>query len=346
MIDPFLERNLADIRRAQDRLAGVARETPVQPSRTLSALAGANVYLKLENLQRTGSFKIRGAFAKIAKIAAKDKSVLRHGVVAASAGNHAQGVALGAESAGVRATIVMAEGSPASKVEATRRYGAHVVLHGANFAEAYKYALQYSQREGAYFVHPFDDLEVIHGQGTVGLELVKQLEQLDAVLVPVGGGGLLAGIALAFKALRPDVRVIGVQSATMDPFVKSMKAKRYRTCDAGFTIAEGIAVRHPGKVTWEIVRKYADEVVSVSDEAIARSVHLLLERAKIVAEGAGAAPVAALLEGHVRGVKDRTVCCVISGGNVDVCVAQEPRAADGGPSKIQLVVRVAPTKKG
>ena len=295
---------LADIEQARARLEGIARVTPVFGSETFSRRAGREVLLKAENLQRTGAFKIRGAVNKIATLSDAERAA---GVVAASAGNHGQAVAWAAREQGVGATVFMPQDSPMAKVDATRNYGATVELGGVVFEEAVVAAEEYVERSGATFIHPFEDEVVIAGQGTIALELAEQLPQAETFVVPIGGGGLAAGIALALKAQRPDVRVVGVQAKACGPLAGGT--------EFGFTIAEGIAVKQPGELTTSILRGHVDEVVAVSDEEISEAIVLLLERTKLLVEGAGAASVAAVLGGHVSG--DGPVCALLSGGNID-----------------------------
>ena len=291
---------LADIEEARQRLDGVARVTPVYSSETFSRLTGRQVSLKAENLQRTGSFKVRGAFNKISALSGRDGGA---GVVAASAGNHGQAVAWAAREVGVPAMVFVPQDAPMAKVEAARNYGARVEMTGARFEDALEAAHAHAEETGALFVHPFEDPAVIAGQGTLGLELADQLPDVETVVVPIGGGGLCCGIALALKGVRPDVRVVGVQAAGCLPG------------GSGFTIADGIAVKEPGELTMGILDRALDALVSVSDEEISRAIVLLLERAKLVVEGAGAVGVAALLEGRVPG--DGPVAIVLSGGNID-----------------------------
>jgi len=295
-------------------LKGIIHLTPVDYTRTFSELTGSNVYFKTENLQKTGSFKIRGAYYKISRLSAKQRE---RGVVTASAGNHAQGVAYAASRAGINATVVMPVTAPISKVEATREYGATVVLAGQNYDEAYARALELQTESGATFIHGFDDPDVIAGQGTVGLELMEQLPQLDAVVVPVGGGGLLAGVATAVKRRRPEVKVIGVQSAGAPAMYVSYRQNRWRESGPARTLADGIAVCRPGRLTYDIVRRYVDDIVTVDDEEIARAINMLLERSKLVVEGAGAAGLAALMQGRLS-LPGRHVAVILSGGNIDI----------------------------
>jgi len=286
---------LPDLERARERLARIARVTPVYGSETFSRLAGRDVHLKAENLQRTGSFKIRGAVNKLASL---DDAERAAGVVAASAGNHAQAVAWAAREAGVRATIFVPQDAPMAKVEATKSYGAEVEMVGAALEEAVTAALERVAATGATFVHPYEDELVVAGQGTIGLELAEQLPEADTVVVPIGGGGLAAGIALALRAVRPEVRVVGVRAAP-----------------DGFAIADGIAVKQPGELTGPLLDELLDDVVEVSGEDIAQAIVLLLERTKLVVEGAGAVGIAALLDGRVGGTGP--VAVVLSGGNID-----------------------------
>ncbi len=295
---------LADLEAARARVAGVARVTPVFRSETLSRRAGRCVRLKAENLQRTGSFKIRGAVNTIATLTDEERAA---GVVAASAGNHGQSVAWGARGAGIRATIFMPQDSPMAKVDATRNYGAQVELVGASFDDSMAAAQARVASTGATFVHAFEDARVIAGQGTIGLELAEQLPDGGTVIVPIGGGGLAAGIAIALRALKPEVRIVGVQAANICPLAGGTEHR--------YTIAEGIAVKQPGVLTSSILGELLDEVVTVSDEQISHAIVLLLERTKLLVEGAGAASVAALVEGKVAG--DDEACAIVSGGNID-----------------------------
>jgi len=295
---------LGEIEAARDRITGIAQVTPVYPSETLSRLCGRTVQLKAENLQRTGAFKIRGAVNTIASLSAKERQA---GVVAASAGNHGQAVAWAAREAGIEATVFMPQDSPMAKVDATRNYGAEVELSGAGFDESLAAAQARMEETGATFLHAFEDERVIAGQGTIGLELATQLPSLGTLVIPIGGGGLAAGVAIAMRELRPEVRLVGVQAAAVCPFAGGT--------EHGFTIAEGIAVKQPGTLTAAILRDRLDEVVTVTDEQISRAIVLLLERTKLLVEGAGAASLAALLGGKVPG--DDEACAILSGGNID-----------------------------
>ncbi len=306
----------ADIHAARGRLAGTIYETPCPYSETLSALTGARVFVKLENLQMTGSFKERGAANLLLQLSPDER---RRGVVAASAGNHGLAVAFHAARLGVSAVIVMPEWAPLAKVTAARRRGAEVVLHGDNFDEAYARAREIEAARDLVFVHPFDDPRVIAGQGTIGLELLEQVPGLDAVLVPVGGGGLLGGVALAVKTERPAVQVIGVQAQEVPGMASALAAGTRVTVPAATTIADGIAVRRVGEHTFDLARRHVDQVVTVAEEEIANAILLLLEIEKTVVEGAGAVPLAALANRRVA-LEGRTVALVISGGNIDVNV--------------------------
>ncbi len=303
---------LAEIQAARALLSGVAITTPMEDSRWLSALVGGPVMLKCENLQRTGSFKIRGAYVRMANLSEEERS---RGVVAASAGNHAQGVALAAQILGIRATVFMPDGAPIPKVNATRAYGAEVVFHGAFLDEALVRAIEYADETGAVLIHPFDHPDIVAGQGTCGLEILEQAPQAATVLVPTGGGGLIAGVALAVKALRPDVRVVGVQAEGAAAYPGSLAAGTPVALESMSTMADGIAVARPGDVPFAAIEQHVDEIVTVSEEAISRALVLLLERAKLVVEPAGAVAVAAILDRpHAYGTP---AVAVLSGGNID-----------------------------
>jgi threonine dehydratase len=295
---------LRDIEEARRRLDGVVRPTPVYGSETFSRLIGRDVQLKAENLQRTGSFKIRGAINKIETLGEAERAA---GVVAASAGNHGQAVAWAAREAGTAATIFMPHHTPMAKVEATKHYGAHTELGGETFEDALAAAFELAESTGATFIHAFEDEQVIAGQGTIGLELLEQVPELETVVIPVGGGGLASGIALALKDIRPEIQVIGVQAAACGPLAGGEVG--------GFTIAEGIAVKEPGVLTSSILEELLDGWVLVSDEEISHAIVMVLERMKLVVEGAGAASVAALLGGKIPG--SGPVVALLSGGNID-----------------------------
>ncbi|HEY7196873.1 MAG TPA: threonine ammonia-lyase [Gaiellaceae bacterium] len=300
---------LAEIEAARARLENVARVTPVYSSENLSRLAGRPIWLKAENLQRTGSFKIRGAVNKVSTLGPEEREA---GVVTASAGNHGQAVAWAAREAGVKATIFMPQDAPMAKVDATKSYGAEVVFSGEGFDGAQGAAREMAAA-GATFIHAFEDEMVIAGQGTIGLELAEQLEESRVLIVPIGGGGLASGIAIALKALRPEIRIVGVQAAACAPYAGAK--------DMGFTIADGIAVKHPGDTTRAILDDLLDDVVTVTDDEIALAMVLLLERVKLVVEGAGAASVAALLSGRIPGTEP--ACALVSGGNIDASLLIE-----------------------
>ena len=293
-------------------LKGVARTTDLLSSSSLKP--STHMYLKTENLQVTGSFKVRGAYYKISQLTEEQKKA---GVIACSAGNHAQGVALSATKNGIKSVVCMPDGAPISKVEATKGYGAEVVLVSGVYDDAYNKALELQKEKGYTFDHPFDDEDVIAGQGTIGLEILNQLENIDAVVVPIGGGGLISGVAFAIKSLKPQIKVYGVQAANAPSMYESIKQKSQITLDTVSTFADGIAVKHPGDNTFELVSKYVDEVVTVSEDEIAMAILTLMERQKLVAEGAGAVAVAAVLAYKVP-VDGKNVVCVVSGGNIDV----------------------------
>ncbi len=301
-----------DIQGARDALRGVSIYTPMEGARWLSTLAGGPVKLKAENLQRTGSFKIRGAYLRMSRLSAEEKAT---GVVAASAGNHAQGVALAAQMLGIHATVFMPGGAPIPKEKATRGYGAEVRFHGHSIDEALVAAKQYSAETGAVLIHPFDHIDIVTGQGTCGLEIVEQCPDVETVLVPCGGGGFLAGIATAVKALRPGARVVGVQAAGAAAYVESLARGEPVALSSMATVADGIAVGCPGQVPFTAVQRHVDDFVTVSEDSLSRALLMLLERAKLVVEPAGAAAVAAMLD-DPKGFATPAVV-VLSGGNVD-----------------------------
>ncbi len=308
-----LRPTLADIQAAREPVMRVARETPLLPSRTFSAMTGAEVHLKAENLQRTGSFKVRGAASKIARLPAAQR---RRGVIAASAGNHSQGVALASQAAGIPCAIVMPKSAAIPKVEATRGYGATVILHGNSFDEALAEAQRLAAERRLTFIPAFDDPDIIAGQGTLGLELCAALPGIEAVVAPVGGGGLIAGVAVAVKTLCPKAKVYGVQVQSAPAAAQSFRQGRRLAVKARPTIADGIAVGRPGALPLALMQAHVDDIVTVSEEETAHAVMLLLERAKLLVEGAGAVGLAALLGGHLP-CKRRKVAVVLSGGNVD-----------------------------
>lgn len=293
-------------------LKKVARKTDLIRATKLSKQC--ELYLKTENLQETGSFKLRGAYYKISQLTEEEKS---RGIIACSAGNHAQGVAMAATQSGIQSLICMPDGAPISKVEATKQLGAEVRLVKGAYDDAYATALQLQEETGATFIHPFDDDEVIAGQGTIGLEILDELENPDAVVVPIGGGGLISGIAYAIKHLNPNVKIYGVQAAGAASMVKSQQEGTPITLDRAETFADGIAVKHPGDITYQLVEQYVDEIVTVSEDEIAAAILALIEKQKVIAEGAGAVSVAAVLF-HKLPVEGKKVVCIVSGGNIDV----------------------------
>lgn len=298
---------------AMERLIHVIHRTPMKQSATLNSLMGMDVYLKMENTQKTGSFKLRGALNKILQLSEFEAS---KGIVAASAGNHAQGVAFAASSRGIKSKIFMPMATPEAKVLATKGYGAECVLEGETYQEAYEAAMKERQEKGATFVHAFDDLEVISGQGTIALEMMQQENDLDAILVPVGGGGLLSGIALAVKSFNPRIKLIGVQASGAAATFNRFTGKSSKPLLHVHSIADGILVKEPGHVTYPIILKYVDEMVTVSDEEIAFAMMFMLEREKTLVEGAGAAALAALMCHNLK-LENKRVGVVVSGGNVD-----------------------------
>ncbi|MEW5839371.1 threonine ammonia-lyase [Nitrososphaera sp.] len=304
-----------DIVKAKELLNGTVRKTPLLHSATFSRLAGTNVYLKQECLQLTGSFKVRGAFAKISRLSEKQAG---YGVIAASAGNHAQGVAFASARKGVSCTIVMPKNASPAKVAATKSYGATVIQQGYNYDEAWEATQDIAKKEGRTIIHAFDDPDVIAGQGTLGLELLEDMPDMDRIYLPVGGGGLAAGVAIAVKERRPDVKIIGVESKAFPAMKASVEKGSLQSIKAGYTIADGISVKSPGRLTYEIVDKYLDDIVLVDDAAIVKTMFLLMERAKLVVEPAGAASLAYLLSNGHRAGKDEGVISVLSGGNVDM----------------------------
>ncbi|REJ78323.1 MAG: threonine ammonia-lyase [Acidobacteria bacterium] len=305
---------LKEILEARDTLAGVINPTPILPDRKLTKDLGADVYLKAECLQRGGSFKIRGAYNKIVGLSDEEKQT---GVVAASAGNHAQGVALAATLHDISSTIVLPEYAPLTKVNATKNFGGNVVLYGGSFDEASAHARELRDEHGYTFVHAFDDERIIAGQGTIGVEIAEGLPEVDKVIVPIGGGGVISGIATAVKALRPKTRVIGVEAENIAVINESLKAGEPVEVPFASTIADGIAIKKPGGIPLEIIRETVDEVVEVTEEEIAAGIFHCVQDSHLVVEGAGAAGVAAVLSGKVRVSKGETICAVLCGGNID-----------------------------
>ena len=275
------------------------------------------LFLKAENLQKTGSFKIRGAYYKISQLSAEEK---KRGVIACSAGNHAQGVALAAQKNGIPALICLPEGAPISKVEATRSYGAELCLVPGVYDDAYNRALQLQKERSLTFIHPFDDEDVIAGQGTIGLEILAQVKDIDAIVVPVGGGGLISGVAFAVKQMNPKVQVYGVQASGAASMATSLHDGKIECLPSVSTIADGIAVKQPGEHTFDYCNRFVDGIVTVTDEEISAAILALIEKRKMIAEGAGATPVAAIMAGKLPQLKGKKVCCVVSGGNIDVTI--------------------------
>lgn len=305
---------LTEIELAAKRLSNTIHKTKLEKSTTFSEMTGGEIYFKFENQQKTGSFKIRGASNKIAALVERGEI---KAAVASSAGNHAQGTAYASKVHGIPAVICMPKSTPIAKVEATRGYGAEVVLSGDCYDDAYSKALEIVEQKNATFIHPYDDLEVMAGQGTIGIEILEALPTVDTILVPAGGGGLLAGVAACIKQINPRVRVIGVQAEGAPAIAQSFKAKKHMTTDYSRTIADGISVKNPGKKTIELINKYADDVVTVSEAEISEAILYLIERTKQVVEPAGATTLAAVLSGKVD-VKNKKTVCVLSGGNIDV----------------------------
>ncbi len=298
---------------ASNVLKEVARHTDMIQAPRLSDKC--DLYLKTENLQVTGSFKVRGAYYKISRLSDEEKS---HGVIACSAGNHAQGVALAATHCGIKSVICLPEGAPISKVEATKRYGAEVCMVKGVYDDAYNKAIALRDEKGYTFIHPFDDPDVIAGQGTIGLEIIEQLPDVDIVIVPIGGGGLISGVAFLIKSLKPTCKVYGVQAAGAPSMFNSINDGKIETLDSVNTIADGIKVKTPGDLTFELCSKYVDGIVTVSDDEVAASILTLMEQQKLVSEGAGAVPYAAVMYDKIPDIEGKKVCCVVSGGNIDV----------------------------
>ncbi|MCA1608310.1 MAG: threonine ammonia-lyase, partial [Acidobacteria bacterium] len=306
--------SLADIHDARERLEGVINHTPVIADERLSKEIGARAFLKAESLQRGGSFKVRGAFNKISRLTDEEK---RRGVITASAGNHAQGVALAAKLNGIASTVVLPEYAPLTKIVATRNYGAEVILKGSSFDEAVAYSKELQKEKDFTYVHAFDDELIIAGQGTTGLEIAESLPDVGLVVVPVGGGGIVSGIAIALKNILSDVRVVGVQAENVPSVRESIAAGKPVEVHAKLTIADGIAVKRPGELTLPLIKEFVDELIEVSEEEIARGIFHCAQYSRLVVEGAGAAGLAALLAGKIKVKPDETVCAVLCGGNID-----------------------------
>ena len=327
---------LAAVQQARERIRGFIYESPCRASAELSQMTRQETCLKLDNLQRTGAFKERGALNKILTLSLDEK---QRGVITASAGNHAQAVAYHACARGLRAQIVMPLMTPLVKVAATRGFGAEVVLHGANYDEAYLYALESCAEQGMTFLHPFDDVEVINGQGSIGLELLEQVPGLEAVVVPVGGGGLISGVACAIKESNPKIRVVGVQAERLPSMLRATEAGHPVTIPASATVADGIAVRRAGDVTLPLVQRYVDEIVTVDEEEIANAILVLLEKEKTLAEGAGAVAIASLLQ-HKTSLSGKKTAALVCGGNIDVSllakIIERGLAKDGRRLRLRI----------
>jgi threonine dehydratase len=328
---------LKDIQEAYEVLKPVVKQTPLEKSKTFSHLTKTNVYMKLENLQTTGSFKIRGAYNKISHLTKEEK---KQGVVCASAGNHAQGVALAAALMGVKSTVFMPIYTPPTKILATKSYGANVVLEGVTYDDAAEAAKKFSEEKNMTFVHAFNDEYVIAGQGTIGLEIFHVLPEVDAVLVPIGGGGLICGIAVALKTLKPKVKIIGVEAEGAQSMKLSLEQKKIVPLKSIQTIADGIAVKTPKDLTFALARRYVDEVVTVNDEEIANALYLLLQRTKLVVEPAGAVALAAVLSKKVV-LQKKNVVVVLSGGNVNLSLLTQ--IIERGMMRNKLLVKISIT---
>lgn len=307
--------NLESIKRAAERIKHVVARTPFAYAPLLSSMSGAEIFVKKENLQITGAFKLRGAYNKLATLSEAQRA---EGIIAASAGNHAQGVAFAAKHFGSKAVIIMPETTPLTKINGVSSYGAEVILAGGNYDEACAYAIAYGQKNNLVFIHPFEDEEVMSGQGTIALEMLDEIDDLDVIIVPVGGGGLISGVATAAKALNPKIRIIGVSAAGAPAMRLSFEQKKPIDTTSVRTIADGIAVRDTSPITLKQILQSVDEIVSVDDEEIANAVLFLLEKQKLVVEGAGAVGVAALMHSKIADIKGKKVGVILSGGNIDV----------------------------
>jgi threonine dehydratase len=305
---------IADIKLAQENLKGVVRKTPLFHSSTFSRECGYEVYLKCENKQKTGAFKLRGAYNKICSLTEEQR---KNGVIASSAGNHAQGVAYAATAFGIKSTIVMPTTAPIAKVQATKKYGAEVIQYGEVYDECYSKAIEVQEATGATFVHPFNDDEVIAGQGTISLEILEDLPDADILVIPIGGGGLIAGMAVAAKAINPNIKIIGVQAEIIASTKISIIKNEIVTLPGVKSLADGISVKTPGDKTFRYVKKYVDDIVTVTEDEIAYGIFAMMERNKLVAEGAGAVAIAALLSGKIK-AKGKNVVALVSGGNIDI----------------------------
>ncbi|MBP1673626.1 MAG: L-threonine ammonia-lyase [Bacteroidetes bacterium] len=309
----------SDIIAAQQSMKDIIKETSLIHSKTFSKMAGAEIYMKLENLQTTGSFKVRGAFNKILHLTKEEK---KHPIVAASAGNHAQGVAFSASQLGLKSTIFMPSFAPPSKVNATKGYGAEVILAGDTFDDAFAASQEFCKAQNGTYIHPFNDEKIIAGQGVVGLEIFKQLPEVDTVIVPIGGGGLISGIAIALKEINPNIRIIGVEAEGAASMLASKNSDQVLTLPHCHTIADGIAVKRPGDLTFQIVKEYVDDLITVSDNELAHSTYLLLQRGKLLAEPSGTAAIAAAIF-KKSSIMGKVVVPVVSGGNVNMSLFQQ-----------------------
>lgn len=329
---------LADIHKARQRLGDNIYMTPCTRSETLSQMLGCELFLKLENLQMTGSFKERGALNKILQLNAQQK---RAGIITASAGNHAQAVAYAAQKCHTQAIIVMPETTPLAKIQGTRKFGASIILHGSSYDEAYERAATLQKHHGYTFIHAFDDIDVIAGQGTIGLEILEQVPNADVVVVPVGGGGLIAGIAMAIMSIQPEVRIVGVEPDHMPAMINSIAAGKVNPIPSAYTLADGIAVAKVGQYTLPLVQRYVTGIVTVTEEEIAHAIMTLLEHEKTLAEGAGAVSFAALVNQHINHLENKTVVAIISGGNIDMTmldrILERGLERDGRLSRIKII---------
>ena len=334
----------SDIHSARERIKDLIELTPCDYSEILSRLYGCHIYLKLENLQITGSFKARGAFNKMLQLTPEQRAA---GVIAASAGNHAQGVAYAARQLGIAATIVMPETTPLAKIRGTEELGASIVLYGSRYAEAFEKASELQQQQGYTFIHAFDDPQVIAGQGTLGLEVLEQIPDLDMLVVPIGGGGLIAGSAVAIKYTRPEVHIVGAEAERIPAMKTSVEAGHITTCHPANTIADGISIATVGEHTFPLVNQFIDEIVTVNEEQIASAIMMLLEREKTLTEGAGAVGFAALSHGYIDNIKDKKIVVVLSGGNIDMSlltvILQRGMENDGRLARLKVII---PDKPG
>lgn len=335
--------NFKDIEKAKELISDQIIKTPCTFSTMLSELVDCDVYLKLENLQLTGAYKVRGAMNRLANLSEDEK---KKGVIASSAGNHAQGVALAAKKLGIKATIVMPETTPLSKVQGTKKFGAEVILHGNFYDDAYEKALELQKEKGLTFIHPFNDDDIIAGQGTIGIEINEAIPNLDVMIIPIGGGGLISGVSLALKKLNPNIRIIGVEAEQMAAMKASVEADKIITIEKKKTIADGIAVTTVKDNTFNMVKEYVDEIVTVTEVEMAHSIMLLLEVEKVLTEGAGAAAFAALTYGKVKNIKDKKVGVLVSGGNIDLNfldkIIERGLSQDGRLCTLKIIVPDTP----